>query len=119
MNKPEEPTKCPKCGKNAWWTVSWRNEQMCIYCIRDCFDHIEAENEKLKGVVDKLPSQLDTQQSIRCIQKSIQSHESWREYRLKGGKGDDMCGHLKHHETCLAEYAQVMQTLTAMDAAAR
>ncbi len=61
-----------------------------------------------------LPSIKQVDVSIWHIQDSIDSHESWLEYRLSGGKEDPFCGDIEHHKKCLIEYAQVIQTLRTM-----
>ncbi len=72
-----------------------------------------AEIDRLKAEAEKLPSIENIDVAIRHIEESIGSHESWREWREKGGGGDPQCGDIKHHKQCLLDYAQVMQTLVA------
>ncbi len=54
------------------------------------------------------------QQAIKIVQESIDSHETWRDYRKEDGQGDAECGDLAFHEECLNDYAQVMEVLRSI-----
>lgn len=53
------------------------------------------------------------------IQSSMDSHESWAAYRRKQGPDNPEYGDLEHHETCLREYAEVMEVLACLEQAAK
>jgi len=62
---------------------------------------------------------LKVSRAKEIIQSSIDSHESWASYRRKQGPDNPEYGDLEHHETCLREYAEVMEVLACLEQAAQ